>query len=68
MKETILTKKEKSDLLEKHKCPKCGGYDIMYYYPNIMEADRIEIEVECENCPLYAIIIAKLEKFFDNRV
>ena len=68
MKEITLSRKEKDDLLRKHKCPSCGGYDVIFYNPNLMDDDKIQIEFECQNCPCYTIIISKLEKFFDNRL
>ena len=68
MNEIALSKREQSDLLQKHKCPKCGNYDVIFYNPNLTDNDMIQIEFECQNCPLYTIIIAKLEKFFDNRI
>lgn len=67
MEEIALSKREQSDLLEKHQCPKCGNYDVIFYNPNLMDGDKIQIEFECQSCPLYVIIISKLEKFFDNR-
>ena len=67
MKEIALSKKEMSDLLEKHTCPKCGSYDIIFYNPNLVDGDKIQTEFECMSCPLYMIIITKLEKLFDNR-
>ncbi len=74
MNDIILTNQEKSDLLHKHKCPSCGSYDVIFYNPNLADKevsilgnDTIQIEFECQSCPLYTIIIAKLYKFFDNR-
>jgi len=67
MKEISLSDMEKGDLLQRHKCPGCGSYDIIFYNPNLMDQNRIQIEVECQNCPCYTIVIAKLEIFHSNK-
>ena len=68
MKEIALSKREKIALLQEHKCPYCGGYDLIYYNPNMTNDDKIQIEVECHNCPMYVIIVSELKKFHSNRV
>lgn len=67
MKEAKLTDKQKTALLQEHKCPYCGGYDIIYYNPNMTDGNKIQIEVECNNCSMYAIIISELMKLYSNR-
>ena len=68
MKEIALSNQAISDLLKEHKCPKCGSWDILFYNPNLTDNHQIQIEVECENCTLYVIILAKLKQFYDNRM
>ncbi len=70
MKKANLTDKQKIDLLAEHKCPYCGGYDLIYYNPNIIDGEHngyIQIEVECNNCSMYVIIVSELKSIFSNR-
>lgn len=68
MKQANLTNKQKVSLLQKHECPYCGGYDLIYYNPNMTpHDDKLQIEVECNNCPMYAIIISELKEIYSNR-
>jgi hypothetical protein len=67
MKQANLTNKQKIALLQDHQCPYCGGYDLIYYNPNMTDGDKIQIEVECNNCPMYVIIVSELKTFYSNR-
>jgi len=56
-KEIKLTKQQMVDLLYNHKCPKCGGYDIIFYNPNMLDDDEtVQTEFECNECSLYLIL------------
>ena len=50
-------------LLEEHKCPDCGGYELEFFFPNLVDG-AVETDVECQNCNFSVILKAAISHFF----
>ena len=54
--EIKLTAMQLSDILNAHKCPECGSYDVIFYNPNMLDDGKtIQTEFECDRCSTYLI-------------
>ena len=42
------------ELFRDHRCPKCGHYDVEFYYP-MLKNGILEQDIECQDCGFYIV-------------
>ena len=59
---TDLTRDKKLELFNFHRCPECGKYTLMFYYPGLNVNQEISQEIECESCGLYIMYTYNIDE------